>query len=151
MNQPSLNLSSRAKSRDLWSYGLAGTNDETIFCVWGARVSRMLVVVFRRNELLCSILCHRRRGERSRSHYTDLHGSIGFVSIRVHSWLQLALRPVASSDSGRADQRNHLAFVPAVNAKILVGCDHAVVRIKLAHPDQTKIGQIGLPIGITFG
>src|SRR5437867_11003540 len=26
INQPSLNLSSRAKSRDLWSYGLAGTN-----------------------------------------------------------------------------------------------------------------------------
>ena len=72
MNQPSLNLSSRAKSRDLWSYGLAGTNDETIFCVWGARASRMLVVVSRRNELLCSILCHRRRGERSRTHYTDL-------------------------------------------------------------------------------
>ena len=48
------------------------TNDETIFCVWGARASRMLVVVSRRNELLCSILCHRRRGERSRTHYTDL-------------------------------------------------------------------------------
>src|ERR1700692_791342 len=60
-------------------------------------------------------------------------------------------RPLASSDSGRADQRNHLAFVPAVNAKILAGCDHAVVWIKLAHPDQTKIGQIGLPVGITFG
>jgi hypothetical protein len=60
-------------------------------------------------------------------------------------------RPVASSDSRRADQRNHLAFVPAVNAKILVGCDHAVVWIKLAHPDQTKIGQIGLLVGITFG
>ena len=58
---------------------------------------------------------------------------------------------MASSDSGRADQRNHLAFVPAVNAKILVGCDHAVVRVKLAHPDQTKIGQIGLLVGITFG
>src|SRR5712672_1475780 len=58
---------------------------------------------------------------------------------------------VASSDSGRADQRNHLAFVPAVNAKILVGCDHAVVRIKLAHPDQTKIRQIGLPVGIALG
>ena len=83
--------------------------------------------------------------------FTDLHGSIGFVSIRVHSWLQLALRPVASSDLGRADQRNHLAFVPAVNAKILVGCNRAVVRIKLAHPDQTKIGQIGLLVGITFG
>ena len=60
-------------------------------------------------------------------------------------------RPVASSDSGRADQRNHLAFVSAVNAKILIGCDHAVVRIKLAHPDQTKIGQIGLPVGIALG
>ena len=58
---------------------------------------------------------------------------------------------MASSDSGRADQRNHLAFVPAVNAKILVDCDHAVVRIKLAHPDQTKIRQIGLSIRITFG
>src|SRR5438046_9106281 len=51
---------------------LAGTNDETIFCVWGARASRMLVVVSRHNELLRSILCHRRRGERSRTHYTDL-------------------------------------------------------------------------------
>src|SRR5438128_7009545 len=70
---------------------------------------------------------------------------------RVHSWLQLALCPVASSDSRRADQRNHLAFVSAVNAKILIGCDHAVVRIKLAHPDQTKIRQIRLPVGITFG
>ena len=58
---------------------------------------------------------------------------------------------MASSDSGRADQRNDLAFVPAVNAKILVGCNRAVVRIKLAHPDQTKIGQIGLLVGITFG
>src|SRR6266487_2981059 len=25
--------------------------------------------------------------------FTDLHGSVGFVSIRVHSWLQLDLRP----------------------------------------------------------
>src|SRR5947208_17081036 len=60
-------------------------------------------------------------------------------------------RPVASSDSGRADQRNHLAFVPAINAKILVGCDHAVVRIKLAHPDQTKIRQIRLSIRVALG
>jgi len=58
---------------------------------------------------------------------------------------------VASSDSGRANQQNHLAFVSAVNAKILVRCDHAVVWIKLAHSDQTKIGQIGLLVGITFG
>ena len=58
---------------------------------------------------------------------------------------------MASSDSRRADQRNHLAFVSAVNAKILVGCDHAVMRIKLAHPDQTKIGQIGLPVGVALG
>src|SRR5437867_2210531 len=72
-----------------------------------------------------------------------------FVSIRVHSWLQLALRRVTSSDSRRADQRNHLAFVSPVNAKIPVGCNHAVVRIKLAHPDQTKIRQIGLSIRIT--
>jgi hypothetical protein len=57
----------------------------------------------------------------------------------------------ASSDSGRADQRNHLAFVPTVNAKILVGCDYAVVWIKLAHPDQTKIRQIWLPIRIALG
>src|SRR5437762_7940760 len=35
------------------------TNNETIFCVWGARASRMLVAVSRRNELPCSILCHR--------------------------------------------------------------------------------------------
>src|SRR5437667_7946183 len=55
--------------------------------------------------------------------FTDLHGSIGFVSIRVHSWLQPASRPVARSDSGWADQRDHLAFVPAVNAKILISCD----------------------------
>ena len=50
-----------------------------------------------------------------------------------------------SSEKREDGQRNHLAFVPAVNAKILVGCDHAMVRIKLAHPDETKIGQIGLP------
>src|SRR5438093_9483383 len=35
------------------------TNNETIFCVWGARASRMLVAVSRRNDLPCSILCHR--------------------------------------------------------------------------------------------
>ena len=58
---------------------------------------------------------------------------------------------MASSVPGPADQRNHLAFVPAVNAKILIGCDHAVVRIKLTHPDQTKIRQIWLPIRIALG
>src|SRR5205809_2614251 len=71
--------------------------------------------------------------------------------IRVDSWLQLALRRVASSDLGRADQRNNLAFIPAVTAKILIGCDHAVVWIKLAHPDQTKICQIGLSIRVALG
>src|SRR5437016_13150386 len=140
------------------------TNDETIFCVWGALASRMLVAVSRRNDLPCSVFA---------TDYIDLYRSIGlgrtrtksavnlqlarfhrlsqrFVSIGVHSWLQL-IWSGSSSDSGRADQRNHLAFVPAVNAKIFVGCNHAVMRIKLAHPDQTKIGQIGLPVGITFG
>ena len=65
--------------------------------------------------------------------------------------LAKAFGAVRRSGSGRADQRNHLAFVPAVNAKILVRCDHAVVRIKLAHPDQTKIGQIGLSIRVALG
>src|SRR2546430_16736647 len=81
------------------------TNDETIFCVWGARASRMLVAVSRRNELPCSVFA---------TDYIDLYRSIGlgrtrtksavnlqldpwsaqrFVSIRVHSWLQLILRP----------------------------------------------------------
>ena len=59
--------------------------------------------------------------------------------------------PVARSDSGRADQRNYLAFVSAVNAKIPIGCDHGVVRIKLAHPDQTKIRQVWLPIRVALG
>src|SRR5437016_7293343 len=140
------------------------TNDVTIYAVWGALASRMLVAVSRRNDLPCSVFA---------TDYIDLYRSIGlgrtrtksavnlqlarfhrlsqrFVSIGVHSWLQL-IWSGSSSDSGRADQRNHLAFVPAVNAKIFVGCNHAVMRIKLAHPDQTKIRQIGLPVGITFG
>src|SRR6266705_247290 len=118
------------------------TNDETIFCVWGARASRMPVAVSRRNELPCSILCHR------------LHRSSRINWIRVDSCafvVTTSLASDASSDSGRADQRNHLAFVPTVNAKILVGCDHTVVRIKLAHPDQTKIGQIRLSIRVALG
>ena len=58
---------------------------------------------------------------------------------------------MASSDSGRANQRNHLAFVPAVNAKILVGCDHAVVRISSLIRIETKIRQVWLPIRIALG
>src|SRR6266700_2580704 len=145
------------------------TNNETIFCVWGARASRMLVAVSRRNELPCSILCHRFETRsfpislvaypRDFAFYvadpiSSIHRSSRINWIRVDSCafvVTTSLASDASSDSGRADQRDHLAFVPTVNAKILVGCDHTVMRIKLAHPDQTKIRQIGLPVGITFG
>src|SRR6266516_1784327 len=145
------------------------TNNETIFCVWGARASRMLVAVSRRNELPCSILCHRFETRsfpislvaypRDFAFYvadpiSSIHRSSRINWIRVDSCafvVTTSLASDASSDSGRADQRNHLAFVPAVNAKMLVGCDHAVVRIKLAHPDQTKIGQIGLSIRVALG
>ena len=143
-------------------------------CAWGARASRMLVAVSRRNELPCSILCHRFETRsfpislvaypRDFAFYVaDPISSIRRFSqmdqdsrpkIRVNSCafvVTTSLASDASSDSGRADQRNHLAFVPAVNAKILVGCDHAMVRIKLAHPDQTKIGQIGLSIRVALG
>src|SRR6266496_2236328 len=145
------------------------TNNETIFCVWGARASRMLVAVSRRSELPCSILCHRFETRsfpislvaypRDFAFYvadpiSSIHRSSRINWIRVDSCafvVTTSLASDASSDSGRADQRNHLAFVPAVNAKILVGCDHAVVRIKLAHPDQTKIGQIRLSIRVALG
>src|SRR5439155_10481569 len=139
------------------------------YSLWGAQAAGLLVTAARRRELPCRVFATDLKLGRFPSPssltlaglhsmslipsapFTDLHGSIGFVSIRVHSWLQLALRPVASSDSRRADQRNHLAFVPAVNEKILVGCDHAVMRIKFTHPNETKIRQIGLPIRVALG
>ncbi len=145
------------------------TNDETIFCVWGARASRMLVAVSRRNELPCSVLCHRFETRsfsislvaypRDFAFYvadpiSSIHRSSRINWIRVYSCAFVVttnLSSGSSSDSGRTNQRNHLAFVPAVNAKILVGCDHAVVRIKLAHTDQTKIREVWLPIRITLG
>jgi hypothetical protein len=108
----------------------------------GTRASRMLTAVSRRNGHPCSILCHR------------LHRSSPINWIRVYSCafvVTTSLASLARPDSGRADQRDDLAFVSAVNAEILIDCDHAAVRIKLAHPDQTKIGQIGLSICVALG
>src|SRR5437867_13129932 len=85
---------------------------------------------------------------------SSIHRSSRINWIRVDSCAFVVTTNLASgssSDSGRADQRNHLAFIPAVNAKIFVGCDDAVVRIKLAHPDQTKIRQIRLSIRVALG
>src|SRR5439155_17705619 len=119
------------------------TNDEMIFCIRGA----VAAATWRTRKLSrvatfpCSILCHRFE---TRSFPISLVYSCAFV-------VTTNLASGSSSDSGRTDQRNHLAFVPAVNAKILVDCDHAVVWIKLAHPDQTKIRQIGLSIRVALG
>src|SRR5204863_7902347 len=85
---------------------------------------------------------------------SSIHRSSRINWIRVNSWafvVTTSLASDASSDSGRADQRNHLAFVPAVNAKVLIHRDDTMIRIQLAHPDQTKIGQIRLVIGVALG
>ena len=63
-----------------------------------------------------------------------------------------SLVPLASrtSPARRTDQRYDLAFIPAIHPKILVHRDDAMVRVKFAHPDETEIGQIGLPISVAF-
>jgi len=64
---------------------------------------------------------------------TNEHAS-AFVAAAVSAANPLAsqppimrTRPVVSWDSGRADQRNNLAFVPAVNAKVLIHGDDTVI------------------------
>jgi hypothetical protein len=50
----------------------------------------------------------------------------------------------------RTNQRNDLTFVPPIDPKIVIHCDDTVVWIQLAHPNETKISQIGLSIRISF-
>src|SRR6266704_5199735 len=145
------------------------TNNDTIFCVWGAvaaatwrtrklsRAATNFPAAFFATDLKLgrfpspSSLTPRDFAFYVADPISSIHRSSRINWIRVDSCAFVVttnLASDASSDSGRADQRDHLAFVPTVNAKILVGCDHTVVRIKLTHPDQTKIRQIGLPVGV---
>ena len=58
----------------------------------------------------------------------------------------VALRP------RRADQGNDFAPVSAIDAEIfLVHRDDAAFWIKLAHPDEAEIGQVGFTIAVAFG
>ena len=50
----------------------------------------------------------------------------------------------------RADQRNRVALVAAVNSKIAIDGHHAVFEMHLAHPDQAYVGEIRLAVGIAF-
>src|SRR3984957_4944440 len=52
---------------------------------------------------------------------------------------------------GWAHQRDRLPLVTPINSKIiLVHGDDGMPRIELAHPNQAKIGQVGLSILIAF-
>ncbi len=52
--------------------------------------------------------------------------------------------------SGRRDEGNHLALVSAVDVEVSVHRDHAVLRMQFAHPDQAKVGEVGVAVAITL-
>jgi hypothetical protein len=57
--------------------------------------------------------------------------------------------PPWGSPRGRADERDSLALVAPVDAKVLPVCrGDAVTRVELAHPNQAQVGEIGLTVCI---
>src|ERR1700679_4237530 len=50
----------------------------------------------------------------------------------------------------RADQRNCVALIAAVNSKIAIDSHHAVFEMHLAHPDQAQVGEIWFAVGIAL-
>jgi hypothetical protein len=56
---------------------------------------------------------------------------------------------ISKSRMRRTNQGDRFPFVPPIDAEVFaVNCDNAVARVKLAHADETKIGQIGVAITI---
>ena len=58
---------------------------------------------------------------------------------------------IITSPAGRGNGGNDFAFVSPIDAKIFVHGDDTVFRIQLAHPNQTKIGQVRFAIPVTPG
>ena len=73
-------------------------------------------------------------------------GTSSFEPIR-----QLRKLTSGKSSGGRADQRDDLAFVPAVNSEVFrIDCDDAVPGIELTHSYQAEIGEVGLPFFVSL-
>src|SRR5437764_10641939 len=52
----------------------------------------------------------------------------------------------------RTEQRNGLPLVSAVDSKVLlVHRDQGMARVKLAHSNQAQIGEVSIPVRVTYG
>ena len=51
----------------------------------------------------------------------------------------------------RRDERDYFALVAAINKKVFVDGDDAVLRMQFAHPDEAEVGQVRFAITIAFG
>src|SRR5437667_325632 len=81
---------------------------------------------------------------------TEMQGLPRTADVRSSSQEELVSRK-SDSSLRRHYERNHLAFVPAINPKIAINRDHPVFWIQFAHSNKTEISQIRLPIGIALG
>ena len=49
------------------------------------------------------------------------------------------------------DKGDYFALIAAIDAKVFVDGEDAVLRVQFAHPDQAEIGQVRFAITIAFG